>query len=339
MMFRQLPRSTIGLLLLLLAAGGPAAVHAQPMDQSLLGLRSLDQRVETVGNRLAVANLDLCGDRAWRPGFAVHDLSQYGPEYRAAAIRAFGLDAGPAVLALAVGGAAERAGLHRDDIIFAIDGRPPPAPAAGRGQSFDQMERILDALDAAFADGQADLRVRRGDRELTIMVAAERGCASRFQVVPGHSLNARADGRYVQVTSAIAAYVQDDSELAVVLAHEFAHNILGHRVRLDAAQVHRGFLGNFGRSAERIRETEVEADRLSVYLLDRAGYDPQATVRFWSRFGHHGLNFLGSSTHPNWRRRIASFEEEIALISAARNAGRLPTPPMRLPDGASAPAH
>ena len=75
-----------------------------------------------------------------------------------------------------------------------------------------------------------------------------------------------------------------------------------HRVRLDAgAACARGFLGNFGRNARRIRETEVEADRLSVYLMERAGYDPEAAVRFWSRFGRRGLNFLGSPTHPNWR--------------------------------------
>ena len=67
----------------------------------------------------------------------------------------------------------------------------------------------------------------------------------------------------------------------------------------------RGFLGNFGSNARRIRETEIEADRLSVYLMERAGYDPAAAVRFWSRFGRRGLNFLGSPTHPNWRRRIA----------------------------------
>jgi len=201
------------------------------------------------------------------------------------------------------------------------------------------MERILAALDEAFADGHADLLVRRGAERLTLRVPAEQGCATRFQVVPGTGLNARADGRYVQVTSAIAAYVRDDDELAAVLAHEFAHNILGHRSRLDSAGVQRGFLGNFGRNAQRIRETEVEADRLSVYLLERAGYDPAAAVRFWTRFGPRGLNFLGSPTHPNWQRRIASFETEIALIHAARAAGRDPVPSF-IPAGAAiAPAH
>ena len=104
----------------------------------------------------------LCADRAWLPGFAVHDLSQYGAEFRPAAIRAFGLDAGPAVLALAAGGPAERAGLRADDILLAFDGRPPPRGAPGRERSFEQMELILAALDEAFADGRATIEVRRG---------------------------------------------------------------------------------------------------------------------------------------------------------------------------------
>lgn len=322
-MSRSFPRFL--LLLLLCAGAGRAAAGQAAPEQSLVAMRGLDQRVAALGHRLAVASRDLCAERQWLPGFAVHDLSQYGAEYQAAASRAFGLGAGPAVLALATGGPAERAGLRLDDVLLALDGRDLPR-GAGETRTFEHMERILDALDAAFADGAAELSILRGGERLTLRVAAEQGCASRFQLIPSRRLNARADGRYVQLTTAIASYVADDAELAAVLAHEFAHNILRHRVRLDEAQVQRGFLRNFGRNARRIRETEVEADRLSVYLLDRAGYDPAAAVRFWSRFGRRGLNFLGSATHPNWRDRVALFEAEIALIRRARAAGDVPMP-------------
>lgn len=316
---------------LLLAAAWPVSASQDAPEQALLAMRALDRRVATVGHRLAVGNVDLCAASIWLPGFAVHDLSQYGAEFRPAAIRAFGLDAGPGVLALAAEGPAERAGLRADDILLGLDGEPPPRGPPQRERSFDRMELILAALDRAFDDGRADLEVGRRGGSQTIAVQAERGCASRFQLIPGQGLNARADGRYVQVTAAIAEYVQDDAELAAVLAHEFAHNVLGHRVRLDEAQVARGFFGNFGRNARRIRETEVEADRLSVYLLERAGYDPEAAVRFWSRFGRRGFNFLGSPTHPNWRLRIRSFEAEIDVIRRARAAGRVPMPDLAPP--------
>jgi predicted Zn-dependent protease len=190
------------------------------------------------------------------------------------------------------------------------------------------MAQILDAIEAAFADGAADAEIRRAGAPLTLRLGSEPGCASRFELLLTRGMNANADGRYVQVTVPLATFAADDGELAAVLAHEFAHNILGHRVRLDQAGVSRGFFGNFGRNARNIRETEIEADRMCVYLMERAGYDPEAAVRFWSRFGRRGLNFLGSPTHPNWRSRIALLETEIVAIRAARAAGRVPVPPV-----------
>jgi len=308
-------------------AGAQVAAAPDPADTSLLAMRGLDQRVAAIGFRLATGGRALCASLENLPGFAVHDLSQYGAGFRPAAIRAFGLDVGPGVLALVPGGPAEQAGLRLDDVLLALDGRALPHGDPGRDRSFDRMAQILDALDVAFADGSAEIEIRRGASRLTLHVGTRPGCKSRFQLIPSGRLNAEADGRYVQVTTAIASYVADDAELAAVLAHEFAHNILGHRVRLDAARVSRGLFSNFGRNAERIRETEIEADRYSIYLLDRAGYDPEAAVRFWTRFGQRGLNFLGSPTHPNWRRRIALFETEIAAIRQARAEGREPVPP------------
>lgn len=303
---------------------------------SLLTMRELDDRVATVGHRLAIQSVDLCAKRAWLPGVALHDLSQYGGDYRAAASRAFGLGAGPGVLALAADGPARRAGLRRDDIILDLDGAPLPEAAPTGDADFAHMESVLDALDAAFADSAAAIGILRGAERLRIEVRAERGCASRFQLIPSRRLNALADGRYVQVTSAIGGYVETDDELAAVLAHELAHNILGHRARLDAAGVQRGVLGNFGRNARLIRETEEEADRFAVYILDRAGYDLDAALAFWERFGRRGLNFLGSPTHGSWRARIAMIRREVDAVRRTRSEGGIPVPPFAAaPDDAS----
>ena len=290
----------------------------------MLALRAFDSRVATIGHRLAVASQDLCADRQWRPGIALHDLSQYSGASREVAMRAFSLDRGPGVLALAAGGPAERVGVRADDILLTVDGQPLPVP---EDRSFEAMEPLLDAFEAAFADGAATLGLWRDDRTVTIIVPAELGCVTRFQVIPARSPDARADGRYVQLHEGLGRYVRDDSELAAVIAHEFAHNVLRHKARLDALNVRRGASGNFGRNAVLIRETEVEAERLSVHLLHRAGFDPEAAVRFWTHFGRRGLNFLKSPTHPSWRGRIALFRQEISAIRSAEAAGIRPVPP------------
>jgi len=321
----QLSYRFLAVLIASLLAAAPVAAES-PLAQSLTAMRGFDQRVTTIGFRLAAASDGWCADPAWLPGLELHEITQYGADWRAAAVEAFGLDDDPAVLALAANGPAAGAGLQLDDHVTSIDGAPLPGAAGVAQGSFDRGARILDALDAAFADGHASLAVRRGDRTLAIEVAAVRGCPTRFQLIPAARLNALADGQYVQITTALADYVADDDELAAVLAHEFAHNLLHHRARLDAAHISRGLLGNFGRNARLIRETEDDADRLSVYLMARAGYDPQAAVRFWTRFGRRGLSFLSAPTHSNWRQRIALFEAEIAKIRAAAIAGRPPDP-------------
>jgi Zn-dependent protease with chaperone function len=330
LMERLVPRGLTLLLVILAGGAPPLAARPRPAEQDFAALQALDGRVSTIGQRLAVANVDLCPAREWRPGLVVLDLSQVAPAYQAMANRVFGPAPGLGVTALAAEGPAARAGLRAGDTIVALDRIPvvPVRPAAPRGAAAVQP---ADAVGAAFADGEAEVEIRRGVERLSVTVHAEQGCASRFEIVRSGGRQGWADGRVVQVTLALVDYASDDAELAAVLAHEFAHNLLGHRIRLDAAHVERGFFGNFGRNARNIRETEIEADRMSVYLMDRAGYDPEAAVRFWQRFGRGGLNFLGSPTHPNPGSRIALLESEIAAIRTARAAGRVPEPPLRAP--------
>jgi len=306
----------------------PETAGANDVRSGLEILRRKDRRVAAIGFRLAAANVDLCADRAWLIGAAFHDLSQYPHHLRDAMARQLSLNLGPAIFARVEDGPAHRAGLQDDDVILSIDGAALPRGTTGsdRGE-FATMEHFLTALDEALSDGVAELMVSRGGSPFQLTVNATLGCASRFQVRPSPSLNAYADGRYVQITTALVDYMQDDEELAAALAHEFAHNLLRHRVRLNAAGIRRGILGNFGRNARLIRETETEADRLSVHLLDRAGIAPRAAIRFWQRFGRRGLNIFGSPTHGTWRQRVLAIEAEIAAIDAAKAAGRQAVPP------------
>ena len=303
-------------LALAIAPIGTAASAAERFD----ALRALELRLIAVGTRLAIANVSLCEQRQYQPGLSIHDLSQYDQGERAAVAAAFGLADGPGVLALAPGGSAERAGLLPDDNIIAADDAPLPlAPVESRG-SYAPVERIVTALEAAFADGVATLEIRRAGRPMTIRVAAELGCASRFHLSPSDRPDARADGRYVLLSAGMVAFTSDDDELASSVAHELAHNILRHRARLNAAGVDRGLLGQLGRSGRLLRQTELEADRLAVHLMARAGYDPQAAIRLATRQSR-GDTRLFAGTHPDWPARLAAMRAEIAAIEAARARG------------------
>ncbi len=333
----MLQRTRITGLLALALLGSPAPGRAAPnaADQ-LRALRPLDNRVATIGDRLAIANARLCRQRQHQHGLAIHDLSQYPRAARAAVIKAFGLDRGPAILALAEGGAAARAGLQLDDVLIAADGSPLPRPALDVHNSFAPTERMIEALEAAFADGVAVLVVRRGAAVREFRVEAAAGCASRFQVVPSDKRAAKADGRYVQLTSASVTFTRSDDELAAFVAHELAHNILQHRARLNQAGVVWDAAVRSPREARLFQLTEFEADRLAIHLMERAGYDPAAAVRLWTRQSREPQG-PRSGSHPSWPSRIAAMEAEIAAFRRARAEGRPAKVP--LPVGPLAAGH
>lgn len=306
------------------------AISATPADDAgvrdLLRLQQLDQRVETIGYRLARSAGTLCPEQVPLTGIAVQDLSAYGGTSRADARRAFGLGPDPTILAVARGSPAERSGLHMGDALVAVDGEAAPAAPRSLG-TYQRVAAVEGSLDRHAADGALDLDIRRGDTPYRLHIALERGCASHFQVRPSDAVDAGADGHYVEITSAYVKRADSDDGLAIVLAHELAHNILRHRDRLNAAGVHRGLLQDFGRSARLTRATEIEADRLSLYLVDRAGFSLDEAVRFREALWRgSGWDVLRSATHPPGAERLAILRTELTRIRAFKAAGALPEP-------------
>lgn len=305
---------------LLLGAAAPAAPESDDRIVSLLVAQSMEARVAIVAHRLATSAGDLC-PHVPLVAMQVHDASQYGADWDAPLAAAFGGGPWPKVLAVVPGGAADRAGVLANDSILSIDGAPVP-PTAER-KTFARTLATIEALEVAIADGHAMLKLERDGRPVTAEVTGDPGCATSVLLRVSTDPQGKADGTRIEITSGLVALAGDEAELAAAVAHEMAHNILHHREELDAEKVHRGVLGNFGRSARLVRGTEAEADRLAVHLLDRAGYPMDAAVRMWNRLRGKAFDFL-DMTHPGWKSRIALIEAEIAKIKAAKAKGREP---------------
>ncbi len=112
--------------------------------------------------------------------------------------------------------------------------------------------------------------------------------------------------------------------MALVMAHEIAHNLLGHPARLEQEKVPHGFLRGFGKNAARVRATEEEADRLGIKLLVSSGYDLSAAIPFWRRLYAKYEPVPTPKllrTHPSLRERERMIEEAIADRSAPPAAG------------------
>jgi predicted Zn-dependent protease len=147
----------------------------------------------------------------------------------------------------------------------------------------------------------------------------------RVRLVESPAINAASAGNgEFYVTTGLLARAGDE-ELRGVLAHEIAHDDLGHPaearmlnagIGIGALLLERIFPGSSafapvagGLIASRYsRPQEYEADRHAVTILRRAGYGPQAMVRALEWImrveGDRGGGFF--STHPATRERIAA---------------------------------
>lgn len=101
-----------------------------------------------------------------------------------------------------------------------------------------------------------------------------------YKVVRDQQINAFClPGGKIGVLTGLLKIVENDDQLAAVIAHEVAHALAHHASERVARErvVGRGLL-----SLSYDREQELEADHIGIFLMTFAGYDPREAVEFWT---------------------------------------------------------
>ena len=291
----------------LIVADPALAAPAQPrpdLRAQIEMLQALDARVQSVGWRLVRDNAAYC--RAVSPaiGLGLFDAAGYADP---AAVRlALGLTGDIAIEAVAADSPAARAGLRPRQELRAVAGQEVATLPAVKPSDYARLAALHDRVDTALrTTGQVSLDDGAGAE---IAVIGQPACVTRFELLSAGS-EAAADGQRVVIGRKLVEALPEEELLAAALAHELAHNLLSHRARLARE----------GRTWGRIKLTEREADRLSVWLLANAGYETRAAVRFFERWGpKFDLGLFATPDHDGWKARARLVGAEIAKVEAAR---------------------
>ena len=158
-----------------------------------------------------------------------------------------------------------------------------------------------------------------------------------FGVIESEDINAfAAPGGYVIITKGLYRKLENEAQLAGVLAHEIAHVVRNHHLKIlqksQLLDLGADLLGKqLGKDNEVIKKVigsgaeicarsldksaEFESDRMGVVLSARAGYDPYGLPEVLQTIGQTGKNessvALLFKTHPHPDDRLVKLDDAI----------------------------
>lgn len=286
----------------LCANGGFPQINHAAERAGIDRYQDADQRLQDVGWQLARGNVAFCRKVVPSIGLQLQDMASYGEP--AIARAALGLTGDFAVQTAARGSPSALSGAFtRNREINALGQMDPNIVPAGAAMDWQRLVTAHNHVDKLLSQ-QGSLAVSFADGSQA-QAEAVMVCNTRFELL-GAGDTAVADGARVVIGIDFPAFAYDEPVFAGVVAHELAHNVLGHDAWLDRN----------GRSRKHVRRTEREADRLMPWLLANAGYDPAAAVTFMQQWGsRHDAGLLMWRKHDGWDERAEFIAGEVPLIA------------------------
>jgi hypothetical protein len=234
-------------------------------------MRGYEAHLRAVSDPLRLANTELCGNEIVPYlGVILEVVAQRRPTPVDRAMRLRGIGVNPTVVSVIADSPAAQAGLRPNDVIRSFNGR--------------RVISYLDFLDRLKADRRRAprLEIKRAGERYEVALLYRPACTPPAIFSPHGALSTWRYLSQVVVTRGLMDFVRSDDELAILIAHQMAHQIIGER-RVK-------------------RDVEVRADRLSLELALRAGYDVRRAVEIWERLAVERPWMI--TTHPKLEKRL-----------------------------------
>lgn len=199
----------------------------------------------------------------------------------------------------------------------------------GMAQQVEEQEKVLP--DSAWQSYITEIGTR------IVAVCDRKDIDYHFTVIESDVVNAfAAPGGYVYFYTGLLRSMDNEAELAAVMAHEISHVVARHGIKrlqasLGVALAYELVFGkkqsevlatavNVGMGlafADYSRDNEREADNFGIYYMVKAGYDPQGAIGMFEQLAK--LGDAGSSnifeklarSHPETQERIQNARDEI----------------------------
>ena len=294
-------------------------------------------RAHSILYKILRSNTELARDRqrGLKYGIGIHTMTgTHFPEYLKSVFGNFNIGDGLTIVNVVKDSPAEKAGLKIYDRLVAVDGYPiwekPILTPAKFKNARDKFDLMVDKTSDHF--GSVNLTVLRRDGvEHTFNVVPEVICNAKFNMIIDNEFRAFAEPlRNITMTTEAIDFIEDDSQLAMVLGHELGHitrlhigkkvvgaiagklagKAIGQAIEVDIPTV----TSRLGKTVGKMvfsHKYELEADYFGLYHAARAGYDVSKAPDFWKQ--------LAATEKTS---KAVGFEEKISKLK-----GKLSHPP------------
>ncbi len=190
---------------------------------------------------------------------------------------------------------ARSADLRSGDAILSVNGLRPEKKGS----------RVLFEAMAQTGSDPIWLLTKRGETKRMVRLDPVEICDVPVVLAGAPGVLAWSSGGTVKVSKGMLRFAKNETELALVIAHELSHVILRHAG------------SNFGVGAAKL---ESDADYMGLYLMARAGYHPQTGLALFRRMAVYP-EIDNSLYYPTLDRRCAALNRTIEEIEAKQAAG------------------